>query len=220
MRVSKKVCVAGAVVLVAGCLACYTLPLGSDTAQPPTLFETERPAMFGALRQFLNVSGAKLEQDFVSLRQREDGLPAFAEIPKGWSIWKEEKYKDKLIFLDQSDFRLYIEIEATGAVESELWSHIQSGQRYGSIVVLDHLFMSDGEDIVRIAKHEKGKGNTHFKEARYFDNGRRVVRVELSVVDELGKNKTVSDLLIFLRTHYGKYEWVCAQVARAMFVRK
>jgi hypothetical protein len=86
--------------------------------------------------------------------------------------------------------------------------------------LIDHLFTSAGDQVTRVVKCTKHKGDTEYKECRYFTTGKEVVCVQLIVFDEPKENRKLEHLLAHLRSHYGYYEGVCQQVAEVVFAKK
>jgi hypothetical protein len=211
-----------------GCVCLLTIIRpDSGAAQHPEavqrvgLFDAHRSVLFNNLRAFIYTKGIKIPSGFVSLVDSGEQSPVFAKTPDGWGTWDDdEKYKHRVIYHDADGFRMFIFLTLVKRVEEELVDHIRLGQRYGSIVVLDQVFISPQHEVARVAKCEKLKGNVDFSEYRYFEGEKHTLCVELSVSDTSYSDRTVADLRKYLQSHYGKYEAVCQQVGSIVFRAK
>lgn len=207
--------------MVAGCvLVMAALAFNAIPRDPPldrkdspklTLWELDQSVLFPALRQFVDAPGTKPDRQFVPVEKQNDGTILFTNVPKGWFTWKDDNSEGRVIVLDQDGFRVLIRIEHMPSVEKSLIDHIHNRH---SIVLIDHRFTSDGGS--RVIKCARYKGDTHFIEYRYLETGKGAICVTLTVFDWPKEKRTLDHLLVHLRSHYGKYEGVCQQVAAAI----
>jgi hypothetical protein len=205
--------------LVAICALMTTMAIHSANPDKPaeqpakTLWELKRSALFPALRKFVESPGTKPDQQFVSVLQGKEGELLFKRVPEGWSTFKEAKYEGRLVLMDEDGFRILIELKQVADVQAELTNHIKYGQGYSSIILIDQLFEPNDSQVPRVVKCEKLKGDTDLTEYRYYKTKKGAVCVELTVFDLPDKKRTLDHLLSHLRSHYGKYEGICQQVA-------
>jgi hypothetical protein len=209
MRVARKVAFCVLVVVYVTCAAAPDKP----AAQPkPTLWESDRSVLFPALREFVHSPGTRPDRAFMTVEKKEGEL-LFKGVPDAWFTWKDGKSEGRVLVLDQDGFRVLIGLEQVPDVEKALVDHIQYGQGHHSVVLIDHWFTPGGVQVSRVVKCEKLKGDTNFIEYRYFEARHGAVCVKLTVFDAPEKKRTLDDLLVHLRSHYGKYQGVCQQVA-------
>jgi len=177
----------------------------------PTLWESDRSLLFPALREFVLSPGTKPDRKFVTVNKGKDDEPGFKSVPDGWFTWKDDRSEGRLVVLDEDGFRILIRLEQVPDVEKALTEHIQDGRR--SVVLIDHIFPARGTQVARVVKCAHYKGDTNFMEYRYFEGRKGAVCVKLTVFDFPKEKRTLDHLLAHLRSHYGKYEGVCQQVA-------
>jgi hypothetical protein len=165
-----------------------------------------------AIRKFVDAPGTKPDRQFVPVEKNKKGEILFKNVPKGWSVFEGEALAGRMIYLEKDNFRTVIELKQVANVTTALVDHIKDRQGFPCIVSIDHLFQPGDRQVPRVVICEKGKAVTSLEEYRYFQTKKGAVCVELTMFDWPEK-RTLADLLAQLRSHYGKFEGVCQQVA-------
>ena len=114
--------------------------------------------------------------------------------------------------LDQSGFDVRISLDQIPDVKKQLLQHIEFGKGYGSAVLFDQLFDSEGAQIPRVVEAGWYQGTTFLTEYRYFETKNACLCAEFNVVDHPKAERTLDQLLAHMAAHYGKYEGVCQQL--------
>lgn len=217
MCIPRMVSVCGLAALVVVCTAAPDKARGPAT---PTLWDADRSILFPALRGFILSPGTKPDRKFMPIEKGKEGELRFKRVPDGWFTWKDDQSAGRVLVLDQDGFRILIRLEQVSDVEKALADHIRNGQGHRSVVMIDQLFPPGGIQVSRVVKCAKGKGETQLVECRYFETKHGAVCVELTVFDWPEKRRTLDHLLAFVRSHYGKYEGVCDQVANIVVEKR
>jgi hypothetical protein len=69
-----------------------------------------------------------------------------------------------------------IRLKQVADMKTALANHIQHGQGYGSVVLVDQMFGRGDSRVPRVVTCEKLKGDTHFTEYRYYETEKLPVR--------------------------------------------
>jgi hypothetical protein len=221
----RAICLIPISIALAGVVAWIALPRAllaePNDGQNRTLGESDQSNLFPALRQFTTTPGTTPDRRFVQVERETDGTYVFTKVPDGWMPCNSHEPKGNSIALDEHGFRAIIRLEPVPDVEEAIVEHIRHGGAYRSVVLLDHLFVLDGYQVPRVVTcaklgGKKFKEDTTFTEYRYFGP----ICVELTVIDWPHEKRTLGHLLDHLHAHYGKYEWICEQVAFIQFGKR
>jgi hypothetical protein len=191
----------------------HAAPLKLPEKGPPSYFSLHRSIIIPALKTFVNTPGTTSDSNFVMVEKTKKGEVTFTKLPKGWSMERmDEKSLDPgpRLLLDMDGFRAIIKLQPIADVSKSLLDRI-AGDRHENIVLLDQIFIN-GRQVTRLVMRSRLKYTFAFIEYRYFITENGAICAELAVFEK-GQHdeRTLDELLTFLRSQYGKYEGVCEQ---------